>query len=93
MTNIDANADTVDQRLAALVKAREVFPDVDADRLMEIVAWVLTGAVPLDSVALERAAKTLAVDAGMDWGHRPNRNTYRGLAAATISAYLRSEQS
>lgn len=88
-SSIDTEIATIEQRLAALTKVREVFPDADADKLMAIVEWTLTGAMPLDPAALERAAKRLAAADGTDWtAHNTVPNRYRGMAATTITAYF-----
>ncbi|ASR39891.1 hypothetical protein BAY61_31905 (plasmid) [Prauserella marina] len=88
-SSINTEMATIEQRLTVLTKVREVFPDAAPGKLMGIVEWIVTGAMPLNPAALEVAAKRLAAADDADWNaYHTDRNRYRGMVATTLDAYF-----
>ena len=84
---------TADQRLVALARVQEAFPNLERSQMMNIVDWAFTGGQALDAAALVEAAKKLAASNSADWNHhRDTQNKYLGLATQTVTAYFAALQ-
>lgn len=91
MTSQTSPAAQVTDRIGAVAQVRELFgPNHNADEVMRMAEWILTGAVSVDPARLEHAARALAVTQGVDWSTCTAgvENELRGQALQTITAYL-----